>query len=430
MNLQVWDFTLPDSLSFIPEMNCYGLPDNERDYYRMANLHRVSLDRLHYSHDGRVQDGGAPRWDGKTLDFTAWDARFGPLLDGSAFAGQPRTGVPVETFYLPMHENWPTPINPNYNESYWADQAFTDKYRRDFVEVSRQFAAHLHRKNWSGTLFQGFLNNKVDYKSRGWSRATSPWLLDEPANFQDFWALRFFGTAFHEGFNAAGPGPAKVLFRCDISRPQWQRDSLDGLLDLNVVGGAMRTYLPLVMDRKAAEGQIVIEYGTTNGLEESNVQPVAWSLDVWTLGGDGVLPWQTIGNDDSWSKADELSLFYPARNGEGPVPSVRLKAYRRGQQDVEYLTLWEQATREPRWAVASRVREALAIDAKRKTSGGEDAGQMVYNRITPADLGALRRRMGEGLSRLHPAPKRKLIDFRTPKRDLSRLEPKLVPAEK
>ena len=30
----------------------------------------------------------------------------------------------------------------------------------------------------------------------------------------------------------AGRGPAHLLFRADISRPEWQRDALDGLLDV------------------------------------------------------------------------------------------------------------------------------------------------------------------------------------------------------
>ena len=80
-----------------------------------------------------------------------------------------------------------------------------------------------------------------------------------------------------------------------------------------------------------------------------------------------MLPWQTVGNGDSWKKADELSLFYPGRDAkEGPVPSIRLKAYRRGQQDVEYLTLLAQVKGEPRWAVGESVREALHLSGERK----------------------------------------------------------------
>ena len=110
-------------------------------------------------------------------------------------------------------------------------------------------------------------------------------------------------------------------------------------------------------------GEIVVEYGGTNPVEGSNVQPVGWCLDAWSLGADGVLPWQTVGNGESWSKADELALFYPAaRRTErrGRVPSVRLKAYRRGQQDVEYLTLWSRQRGQPRWAVGQQVRDAPA----------------------------------------------------------------------
>jgi hypothetical protein len=150
-----------------------------------------------------------------------------------------------------------------------------------------------------------------------------------------------------------------MVFRADISRPQWRRDSLDGLLDYHVVGGAAREYPRLVFDRKRAFGEIVLEYGSTNPVEGSNIQPVGWCLDAWSLGTDGIIPWQTVGKAASWERADELSLFYPGRgrgrNGAGPaesspgvIPSIRLKAYRRGQQDVEYLTLWALLCHEPR----------------------------------------------------------------------------------
>jgi hypothetical protein len=427
VTLRVWDFTLPDHLSFLPEMNCYGLPANERDFYRLAHQHRTVLNRVPYSQRGIVEDGCAPIWDGKsqTLDWSAWDKRFGPYLDGSAFSDLPRKGVPIECFYLPLHENWPTPIEPNYNGGYWADHAFTPAYRAAFVSASRQFAAHLDAKGWGEPLFHCFFNGKVDFKRNGWSRGSSPWLLDEPANFQDFWALRYFGAAFHEGVKEAAPRRAKLVYRCDVSRPEWQRDALDGLLDYNVVGGAMRRCRRIVLDRKEAQRQIVVEYGSTNPVEESNVQPVGWSLDAWSLGVDGVLPWQTVGRGDSWTEADELALFYPGRRGKVPAPSVRLKAFRRGQQDVEYLTLLSLTTGEPRWAVGRRVRETLGLAGERGASGfsgGEDAGVVRYGRLRPQDAWSLRVRLGQALSDLHPAPKSKLVDFRTPPRDPSKLE--------
>lgn len=429
VTLQVWDFTLPDYLSFLPEMNCYGLPVTERDFYRLAHRHRTVLNRVPYSQGGAVHEGCAPIWDGKKLDWTAWDKRFGPYFDGSAFANLPRKRVPLDGFYLPLHENWPTPIEPNYNGDYWADRAFTPAYRAAFVDVSRLMAEHFREKGWNDTCFQFFLNGKNDFKKNGWSRGSSPWLLDEPSNFQDYWALRYFGAAFHEGV-AKTRGKTKVMFRADISRPQWQRDSLDGLLDYNVVGGAMRQYPRIVFDRKEAEGQIVIEYAGTNKIEDANTQAAAWCVDAWTHGADGVEPWQTVGNDNSWKQADELALFYPTRtSGMTVIPSVRLKAYRRGQQDVEYLTLLAQVKREPRWALGERVREELHLAGEKRGTGftgGEDAGVIHFSRLKPADLWALRVRVGTALSEAKPAPQPRLVELRTPARTATTLPPRYV----
>ncbi|MDR3639346.1 MAG: DUF4091 domain-containing protein [Isosphaeraceae bacterium] len=416
--LEVWDFTLPDVLSFLPEMNCYDLPANERDYYRLAHVHRTFLNRVPYHHSGAVSAGCAPGVAGASFDFSEWDRRFGPYFDGSAFADLPRKGVPIDGFYLPLFENWPSPMEPNYNGDYWADRAFPERYRAAFVDAAGQFAAHFHQKGWNDTLFQCYFNGKHNFKERGWLRGTCPWLLDEPANFQDFWALRYFGQAFHEGVKQAG-GRAKLVFRADISRPQWQRDALDGLLDYNVVGGAFRRYRRLVLDRKSAQGQVVIEYGSANGVEDSNVQPAAWALDAWALGADGVLPWQTVGDADSWRQGDALSLFYPGRDGGAPLPSIRLKSFRRGQQDVEYLTLLAQVQQAPRWAVADGVRSALRLVGERSGTGaaGEDAGVIRFDALRPEDLWALRIRVGQALSKARPRPQRRLVELRTPRSD-------------
>ena len=396
VTLTVWDFALGDRLTFLPEMNCYDLPANERDYYRLAHKHRTFINRVPYHQNGVVSEGAAPRWDGKMLDWTAWDRRFGPLFDGSAFADLPRKGIPIDGFYLPMHENWPTPIEGNYNGNYWADLAFTSEYRAALVEVSRQFAQHLKEKKWQSTIFQGFLNGKNDFKKNGWSRGSSPWLLDEPANFQDFWALRWFGLAMHEGWNSLAfdsSGP-KLSYRVDLSRPQWQRDTLADLSDYLVISGeAFRQYGKL-QQQQSTRDQVLIEYGAANPIGSSNLQAVAWCLDAWSRGLNGVLPWQTIGTIDSWTKADELALFYPGQNEtEPPVPSVRLKAFRRGQQDVEYLNrlspIRNPATHHP---FAAQVRQSLALDARHEKSGPDTdaAVRLLYDQIDPLKLWKLR----------------------------------------
>jgi hypothetical protein len=399
-------------------MNCYGLPEppNEVGYYRVAQAHRTCLNRLPYNWRGQVGDGLGPKWNGKAFDWSAYDRRFGPLLDGSAFKDLPRGPVPVETFYLPLNENWPIPIEPSFKGGYWADEALPASYFQAFGAAAGQFAAHVRERGWKGTLFEFYLNNKVYFKEKSWSRSSAPWIFDEPTNTQDFWALRCFGKAFHAGADPLA-GDAKLVFRCDISRPQWQRDILDDVLDVNVVGGAFRPYQRMVMERKDATGEIVINYGSSNAIEESNVQPAAWCVDAWTLGADGVLPWQTVGRQESWVTADPLSLFYPA--SPEPIPSIRLKAYRRGEQDVEYLTILAQASGLPRSVVAERVRQELKLQGSFRQQSAEDAGTVSYGSLDPAALWALRVRVGQKLDAINLPDKMSRRELRVPKRSAS-----------
>jgi hypothetical protein len=193
----------------------------------------------------------------------------------------------------------------------------------------------------------------------------------------------------------------------------------------------MRPYHRIVFDCKEAQGQLVLEYAGSNAIEDSNMQPLGWCIDTWARGGDGVEPWQTVGRAQSWKRADELSLFYPGRGGSeaGPVLSVRLKAYRRGEQDVEYLTLLAQVQKQPRWATGRRVREALGLAGERRGTGFtsyEDAGVIHFTRLRPQDVWALRLRVGEALSAAAPPAKRRLLELRTPPRHLKHLAPGYV----
>ncbi len=192
-----------------------------------------------------------------------------------------------------MHENWPITMKEAYRGGYWAETAFPQSYQEAFTDVTRQFAQHLSAKGWTTTRFLGFLNNKVDFKKRGWSRGSSIWLLDEPASFQDFDALAYYGRAFHRALaphQSSGPF-ARMEFRADISRPQWQRDLMDGVLQYNVISqSAFRQYHRLVMDRKWRTDQSIMVYGTTNHPTTSNSQALAWCWDSWCRGADGVVP--------------------------------------------------------------------------------------------------------------------------------------------
>ena len=405
VRLEVWPWALPDRLSFIPEMNAYGSPEKSLEVYRLAHRHRTVWNRLPYSQSGQIKGNLAPTVRDGVYDWQAYDAAMGPLFDGTAFADLPRAGVPLETCYLPLHENWPVPINEHYDGGYWADLALTDEYRAEFAAGVAEFARHLHERGWNQTQFQVYFNNKVNYKQRRWRDGSSPWILDEPASFQDFWAVGWLGHAVRSGLEQAGTPSAPLVFRIDISRPQFQRDVFDPVLDYNVCAGAAgRRYRRLLLDNARKFGQQLVDYGTSNPVSGSNVQPAAWCVESWARGADGVLPWNTLGRPESWRKADQLAIFYPPAEGfsDEAAPSLRLKAYLRGQQDVEYLALWQQATGQPRWAVGSEVLRQLPFDGRVESTGhtgDEDAGAMAYPRLRPSHLAELREAIARDLLR-------------------------------
>ncbi|BCO07689.1 hypothetical protein GF1_00650 [Desulfolithobacter dissulfuricans] len=353
--LTVWNFTLPNKLSFVPEMNAYGTvsPFEGYDYYRLAHEHRTCLNRLPYGWTGNP--AFAPKWDGERFTWTSWDRAVGPLLDGTAFQGLPRSEEPVDVFYLPFNENWPVNLFDHYTPSYWADSAFDANYEDELTRAFSLFAEHCNEKAWHETMLQFYLNNKLRYRRKN-PASSAPWTFDEPVDLKDFWALRWYGNLFHAAV-AASSGKAKLCYRADISYSQFGRNTLVGVTDMEYLGGNTPQKIRMKEnDALLAEGYFA-EYGNVNRINAENTLPVLWCLAAWSRGAIGVLPWQTVGTSRSWLLADQNALFYPTENG--PVPSLRLKAFTRGQQDVEYLVLYSFAHDQPFRVTAGLLKSEL-----------------------------------------------------------------------
>ncbi len=358
IHLTVWHFTLPDKLSFLPEMNAYSTVSPYKGYacYRLANRHRACLNRLPYGWDGIPEFAPQKRAGG--FDWVLWDKKVGPLLDGSAFAGLPRGGQPVEVMYLPLSENWPVGLAEHYTRSWWADEALSDDYRKKLKHSFRAFARHIREKAWNRTRFQFYLNNKVYYKKR-LKRSSAPWIFDEPVNIQDFMALEWYGRLWHEAVDSV-KGSALLDFRADISYPQYGRDILRGVTDIEYIGGNNAQKTRMKGDEIRINPKIrFAEYGTANKLVDSNVQPALWCVSAWSKGASGILPWQTIGSDTCWNNGEQTALFYP--RGDRVHPSVRLKTFRAGQQFVEYLELLADSLNLPDDAVRHWVKTKMNL---------------------------------------------------------------------
>ena len=422
VELQVLDFALPDRLSFDVDLNSYGPPGDaaqELRYHRLAHEHRTTLSTVGYTQSGSGHPGFAPPLTGtgqamRVSDWTEWDRRFGRYFDGSAFADLPRAGVPLRHVYLPFQEAWPADLRKHYRftpqTTGWPEQliehalkappveeAFDAEYREGFQTVVRDFARHCRERGWKETEFQFYLNNKYNYRDpKQGGRGSSWWLLDEPASRDDWLALRFFGQLFHtsvrEALGPPRPNDPKLIFRADVSRPQWQRDWLDGVVDRMCVSGEFFRKHDLCMDMKRTQGISFWHYGTGNDIHATNLTGEAWALQVYLAGGDGLLPWNSVEGDAAFEKPMPTALLYPgARFGiEGPLASLRLKALRRGQQDVEYLSLLAKKRSWSTGQLAAATTPLLSLEARTREQFAEDAGTTQFENVTSEQLRSLR----------------------------------------
>jgi hypothetical protein len=413
VEVDVYDFALPDRLSFWPELNAYRIPrdGDPHDYYRLAQAHRAVLNCWRW----------APRLEGEgadvVVDWTEYDRDVGPLLTGVAFAGSRRGPVPVEVMYLPFEDSWPTPLTEETYDyhGYWPGRgddrqhlidhyqtapyladALSNDYIGAFLSVQQQFFVHFEEKGYASTAMQCFYGGKnthrIDYGSNMW------WTTDEPYHWDDWLALQFFCALWTGGRGAtdAAMWPA----RADISRPQWQAGVLDGLVDTVYYGaGAFRSEANYrrvsILERDAGLKPMV--YGSVNRDTESNTRTVAWMLNAWLNGANGVLPWQTLGNDAALDDGDDAigggaALLVPGgRFGVPVVADMRLKALRDGQQLIEYLTIVADSEGLTREQVKRMVESSLEVRATATSDAVDDADGTQGVDLAHADIQRLRR---------------------------------------
>lgn len=90
----------------------------------------------------------------RITDWTLFDHRYGPLLDGTAFAKTHRGSRPIQLVYLPFKPEWPA------SYLWWGEPG----YEREFVNVVPAMERHFREKGWTNTRFEMFFNHKKRYK--------------------------------------------------------------------------------------------------------------------------------------------------------------------------------------------------------------------------------------------------------------------------
>ncbi len=239
-----------------------------------------------------------------------------------------------------------------------------------FAFVFLFFRNHLADKGWTKTLYEIYYNHKEYY-------GFFPWNLDEPTRDKDFEALRTLGSILREAFPANGP--VRVVFRVDMGHfhcenfadcqyPQatsrYAVDRLGSLVDLwNINSPHYWGNLREVRKLKG-EGKVLYFYSGTPVVAEPLVQSTFWGWRGYKYEADGICFWNATDWGDWGTDAPPADpytnagghyqgfsmIFYPGYKFgyDGPIPSVRLKAMRRGLQDFEYLRLIEKSGRKPR----------------------------------------------------------------------------------
>lgn len=426
VRLQVYPSIIPDTPFFRPELNCYGGPgragdDVFRDSFRLAHYHRCSINRVPYNQSGRVHEDLAPAIDatGRITDWTQFDRNVGGLLDGSWFADNPRAGVPVPTFYLPLHEGWPLDFRPYYHPgpsirlepknpeeqlrhdalAVPPEQALTPAFNQAFSAAVRAFYDHFQERGWNRTLLECYLNNKPNF-------GYTVWTLDEPVKYRDWAALNHFArlfkgalpdqTAYDPAWHAArfrdpldgmGQGHPVFVFRGDISRPEWQGSVSDGLMTLMVANNAQfarpRTMAAL-QERLPA---VLYTYGSCNSPERSDWETVAWCVQAFAHGCEGVVPWQSLAGEGALQKPDTNGLIVNAGPHGHAVASLRVHALRQGAQIAELLRLlqlqrgWSRAhirlLVERELGLAGTFSQAFSDEAAAITFSGVDGERLL-----------------------------------------------------
>lgn len=411
VRLNVWDFTLPDRPWFELEMNDYGFPTYLATFN--ALMKAGHKDRAHvnlvpygssrtrmdmYLPDGRLMNEAAFTNIAPGAVTTFWDdfvTAFDPALSGSLFNTGLRQGTPLTGFYLSFHESFPLRYEPYYAAGQMdAYKAFTNSpvYAQTFVNLVSNFAQLATTHHWTNAGFQVYFNNKLH-----------PWDFDEPYDFWDFRALAWYEDLFDLG--TAQKGGMDIKYRVDISRPQYHRKQLDGKMDLAVISRELFTFNRLCRQIMERDGTLVWNYSTAADVYKSGHNAEGWCLLAYAFGARGVLPWSTVkyvepGYDYMAGVTNEdfqqRALYIVKSDGQTPeiYSTLRMKAFRRGAQDCEYLHLAQLAGGYTDGQMSRMVIRAIGDSATVKVNPGyvEDAGTLEFQGLSESTLHILRQR--------------------------------------
>ena len=418
VRLEVLDFDVPDEPCFWPQFNSYNIPKRWHDYFRVARDNRC----VWYYRFG----SGGPKTTGKgkglKINWSWWDANYGPLLSGEAFKDCRGGARPIETVALPFWDSWPTPLTKKaYNyKGHWPGKGEDRKhltahymtapyigdglsrdYKDAFVAAERQFIEHFKAKGWTKTeaqcVFVGKITHRTNFGVNMWFHT------DEPYHWDDWLALQFFFRLWRQGRSEAGGDADRWTARADISRPQWQGRVLAGGIDTAYFGGFARPVQIRRCQVLARTNPLELRaYGSASADNVSATASLVWVVNSYLNGASAVLPWQSMGSDKALDSNDSgigggNALICPGdRFGTPPVADIRVKAARDGEQICEYLKIVAERYQLNREQVRAMVAGAVKLEGSTKAGASADnADALIFSRLKAWQIAGLRRSLAE-----------------------------------
>lgn len=422
IQLEVYDFVLPDKLSYWAELNTYSVPRRHlHEYFRLAHQHRAVF--MPWVLAPEVTGAGAQL----KLDFRRYDRLVGPLLSGAAFASNRRERQPVRALYLPFMDSWPTPLTradydypghwpgkgdshshivAHYEHAPYIGDALSTDYKTAIHTAQQQFVEHFARRGWNKTEMHAFYGGKnthrIKYGSNMW------WTTDEPYHWDDWLAVQFFTQHWRRGPAIQSVrAQAQWRARTDISRPQWLGRVLEGGTNTIYFAGSNFTDPTRLRQLQRHNRFELRAYGGFPRVGASTTSTITHMLWLWLNGANAFLPWQTLGNDRSLDLHDNVggaAILVPgARLGHHVLADLRLRAARDAQQLIEYLRVLSRRRGLSRDTLRSLVAPFLFTGtvSRSKTADADNADAL---RSTPwklTELMRFKRAIAELLQRCH-----------------------------
>jgi Domain of unknown function (DUF4091)/Family of unknown function (DUF6067) len=369
LQLQVKDFSLSDKFYLTADLNNYGGislrgAETKLRYYQMAQKHRLTVSELYF----------APKVEGEGREMHVlwedYDRDMSKYLTGEAFTAKygyvgPGESIPLVHLILPFEilQGHAWPMDGKY--------AQTERYNQAIIAVLRDFEKHFNEKGWTKTkpvvFYQG---------------------MDEPKTERAFDQIRYFGDLLKFSKTRT------LKYRTDLNQLNTIGQFIDGWDTSKIIrslgdvvdiwcctGDFRRTNFDVLLPRCGPphheEAWFYQNREPSVGavhIDEEGIGFRTWPWIAWKYGLQGCVYWEIMyygQSNDPWLDPDSTTdpgktlngtgyLSYPPKPGvPEPIASIRLKSFRRGSQDYEYLRLLAEKGEAQRGKAEQIVRTVL-----------------------------------------------------------------------